>query len=197
MIKDFSIFLVPEKRYTRKRFSAYFVMDLFLPKWFSPLNEINLYGCSHQTMSSTNSRGRYGVISIFWRTNKPVALTIINLLMRESTIHHLLYHIYVVDIYIALRVMLVYQKETHDITILEEYPYSKFLVILWSKWDNDFLIWYLAIRYLLQIYYIDVWFFDIDRITWSILSHIAIKGFSDIGANVHIGGTTLALRKMT
>ena len=117
------------KRYTRKRFSAYFVMDLFLPKWFSPLNEINLYGCSHQTMSSTNSRGRYGVISIFWRTNKPVALTIINLLMRESTIHHLLYHIYVVDIYIALRVMLVYQKETHDITILEEYPYSKFLVV--------------------------------------------------------------------
>ena len=50
--------------------------------------------------------------------------------MRESTIRHLLYHIYVVDIYIALRVMLVYQKETHDITILEEYPYSKFLVIL-------------------------------------------------------------------
>ena len=111
MIKDFSIFLVPEKRYTRKRFSAYFVMDLFLPKWFSPLNEINLYGCSHQTMSSTNSRGRYGVICIFWRTNKPVALTIINLLMRESTIRHLLYHIYIVDIYIALRVMLVYQIE--------------------------------------------------------------------------------------
>ena len=83
MITDFSIFLLPEKRYTRKRFSAYFVMDLFLPKWFSPLNEINLYGCSHQTMSSTNSRGRYGVISIFWRTNKPVALSIINLLMRE------------------------------------------------------------------------------------------------------------------
>ena len=48
--------------------------------------------------------------------------------MRESTIRHLLYHIYVVDIYIALRVMLVYQKETHDITILGEYPYSKFLV---------------------------------------------------------------------
>ena len=129
MIKDFSIFLVPEKRNTRKRFSAYFVMDLFLPKWFSPLNEINLYGCSHQTMSSTNSRGRYGVIYVFWRTNKPVALTIINHLMREFTIHHLLYHIYVVDIYIALRVMLVYQKETHDITILEEYPYSKFLVV--------------------------------------------------------------------
>ena len=48
-----------------------------------------------------------------------------------------------------------------------------------------------------KIYYIDVWCFDIHRISWNILSHIAIKGFSDIGANVHIGGTTLALRKMT
>ena len=49
--------------------------------------------------------------------------------MRESTIRHLLYHIYVVDIYIALRVMLVHQKETHKIAILEEYPYLKFLVV--------------------------------------------------------------------
>jgi len=61
--------------------------------------------------------------------------------MRESTIHHLLYHIYVVDIYIALRVMLVYQKETHDITILEEYPNPKFRVILF--YDANVIIIFL------------------------------------------------------